>query len=136
MLNSSNYVRDAAVLNVGEHIAPEVELLPGSKIYYCTIANSVTHMADGAQITFTGGQFMTSNPDIINFLDKLADKPHSPVYTKSNDRYVVAMANAAEDAAMDSGKITSENQGVGNKASSTTVAATLANLKTPQVVQK
>lgn len=134
MLNSSNYVREEGVLNSGEIIAAETKVVPGSKVYYSTVPNSITHMPDGAQITFTGGQYMTSNKDIIAFLDKIADRPTTPIFTKK-DQFSKQLANAGEDAAMRSGDITKENQGVGLTASPEIADATKASLK-PGVVLK
>ena len=134
MLNSSNYVREEGVLNSGEIIAAEVKVVEGSKIYYCTVPNSITHMPDGAQITFTGGQYMTSNPDIIAFLDKIADRPTTPVYTKK-DQFSAQLANAGEDAAMRSGDITKENKGIGLTASEEITAAAKNALKPTAVLK-
>lgn len=128
MLNSSNYVREEGVINSGETIAAEVQVTEGSKIYYSSIPNSITHMPDGAQITFTGGQFMTSNPDIIAFLDKIADKPTTPIYTK-RESFAGQLAAAGEDAAMRAGDNTLANKGVGNTASVEIAAATKAALR-------
>jgi hypothetical protein len=130
MLNSSNYVREEGVINSGETIAAEVKLTPGSKIYYCTIPNSITHLPDGAQITFAGGQFMTSNPDIIAYLDKIADKPTTPIYTKK-DQFLPQLANAAEDAAMKTG----DGNKVGSTASPEMAVAAKLSLKSTPVTQ-
>lgn len=134
MLNSSNYIREEGVINSGEVISAEVTVEPGSKIYYCTIPNSITHLPDGAQITFTGSQFMTSNPVIIEYLDKISDKPTTPIYTKK-DQFLGQLANAAEDAAMKSGDNTLDNKGVGQVASPEIVAAAKLSLK-PTPVSK
>jgi len=128
MLNSSNYTRDEGVLNVGETIAPEVDMtIKGMKIYYCSIPNSVTHMPDGAEICFKGGQFATANKEIQEFLDKIADKRTTSIYTKQ-DTFTAQLAGASVDAAVPSGQLTKEDQGVGNAATPQAIANTKAAL--------
>lgn len=129
MLNSANYTRDDGVLNVGETIDAEVDMsVPGMKVYYCSIANSVTHMPDGSTICFRGGQFATSNKDIQAFLDKIADKPTTPIYTKQ-DKFTSQLAGASVDAAVDSSKLTVDNKGIGNAATVQSVETTKAAMQ-------
>lgn len=86
MLNSRNYQSDANILNSGEEIVTSIEELndPNAKTYHHYVKNSVTHLPDGAQITFRGGVFVTANPEIQAFLDKIADKRGSMVFTKKD----------------------------------------------------
>lgn len=84
MLNSSNYQAQEDVLNSGEEIVSSLEDMndPNYKVYYHHIKNAITHLPDGAQITFRGGMFGTANPEIQAFLDKIADKRGTMVYTR------------------------------------------------------
>ena len=102
MLSSANYVRDEKVTLIGEEIGTEVDLsVPGIKIYYSRFPHVRTHLPDGAEIIFRGGMFATANPHIKEFLDKVADKPASLVYTK---QAATPTENAAaEDAAKSNG---------------------------------
>ena len=129
MLSSANYVREEGVLNSGEEIAPEMDLKsPDVKIYYALVANSRTHMPDGAEIIFRGGQFATANPEIKAFLDKISDKRGSIIYTKSNTGLVQELANVAEDAASKA----SDASNLGKQADSAMTAQVATALKTPQ----
>jgi hypothetical protein len=40
-------------------------------------------MPDGLEIKFLGGQFVTEDPDVIEELSKVADKPTSMIFTKT-----------------------------------------------------
>jgi len=88
MLNSRNYQSDSGVLNSGEEIVSSLEELndPNAKTYYHQVKGAVTHLPDGAQITFSGGMFVTANPEIQAYLDKVANKRGSMVYTKNESR--------------------------------------------------
>lgn len=101
MLNSSNYARDGEILNAGQEVVQDLQSLkdPNAKIYYHRVPGAQTHLPDGAAIVFRGGQFVTANPELIEFLDKIADKPASMVYTKSSDRIDAAVKSAALSAA-------------------------------------
>ena len=101
MLNSRNYQSDSQVINSGESIAPEANLQdPNVKVYYHQVPGAITHMPDGAQIQFLGGQFASGNDEIKAFLDKIADKKGSMVFTKKTvgvnpDAALAASAAAA-----------------------------------------
>lgn len=84
MLNSSNYQAQENVLNSGEEIVSSLEDMkdPNYKVYYHHIKNAITHLPDGAQLTFRGGMFGTANKEIQAYLDKIADKRGTMVYTK------------------------------------------------------
>lgn len=103
MLTSANYTREENVMRPGEHVAPEHDVKkPGYKVYYNRIKGSITHLPDGTQITFQGGQFGTANDEIKAFLDKIADKQGSQIYTKQEvgEALVVEAAVMAEGAAL------------------------------------
>lgn len=87
MLNSRSYSREDGVINIGEEIASDVNLKdPATRIYYHQVKGAVTHMPDGAQITFRGGMYATQNAEVISYLDKIANKRGSLMYTKDEDR--------------------------------------------------
>jgi len=88
MLNSRNYQSDEQVLNSGEEVFtdPEEYKDPNAKTYYHYIPNAITHLPDGAQLTFRGGIFVTANPEIQAYLDKIANKRGSMVYTKQEKK--------------------------------------------------
>lgn len=127
MLNSRNYFRDANVINTGEEIAPEADLKdPETKIYYHQVKGARTHLSDGAEIVFRGGMFATANPEIKAFLDKIADKRGSMVFTKSVETAINELATAAADAAAKSGDALTA---IGTTADADLVK-TVANLQT------
>lgn len=98
MLNTSNYVSNDGVLRAGEELEPaQLEDLkkPGCKVYYHRVPGAITHMPDGAQITFRGGMFATTNKDIQEYLDKIADKHQSQVFTKTADAMNAEIVQAA-----------------------------------------
>jgi hypothetical protein len=83
MLNSSNYQLQEGVLNSGEQLAPDFDLRdPEVKIYYHQTRGARTHMPDGTEITFTGGMFATKIPEVKAYLDRIADKQGTMVYTR------------------------------------------------------
>lgn len=106
MLNSMNYQSDKEVINVGETIASETDFKdPNVTIYYHQTKGAQTHMPDGAAIVFVGGQFATSNPEIKAYLDKIANKPGTQVYTKKEvaRQNLKELANLAEEARVPAG---------------------------------
>lgn len=107
MLSSSNYAREEGVLNTGQVIAPaltEKELKdPNLKVYYHQVKGAKTHMPDGAEIVFQGGMFATANEEIKHYLDRIADKRGSMVYTKTVAAILQEVAAAAEDATLPAG---------------------------------
>lgn len=99
MLNSQSYSSQEGVLNAGQQVAPEADLRkPGVKVYYHQAKGARTHLPDGAEIVFQGGQYATSNKEIQAHLDAIADRPGSMVYTKSAEHILEEVASAAEDA--------------------------------------
>lgn len=104
MLNSRNYQSDKEVINSGESIAPESNLQdPNVKVYYHQVPGAITHLPDGAQLQFLGGQFATGNDEIKAYLDKIADKKGSMVFTKKTVGVNPEVALAASAAAAPSG---------------------------------
>lgn len=104
MLNSRNYAREDNVINIGEEIAPEVDLKsPKTRIYYHQVKGAITHMPDGAQITFRGGMYATQNEEVIKFLDKLADKRGTMIFTKKSSELTRDLELAAADARVPAG---------------------------------
>jgi hypothetical protein len=104
MLNSANYVSDDEVKRVGEQINPDLDLNdPDVRVYYHQVPGAQTHMPDGAAIRFLGGQYSTKNAEIIAFLDKIADKQGSMVFTKTNRAVVAELKAVAEEAAKPAG---------------------------------
>lgn len=106
MLNSQSYARDPEILNVGETIASETDFKdPNVKVYYHQTKGACTHMPDGATIQFSGGQFATSNLEIKAYLDKIADKPGTQIYTKKSVavQNIKELANIAAEASVPTG---------------------------------
>jgi hypothetical protein len=80
---------EEGILNSGEELSPaDMETLknPDCKVYYSRVKGSITHMPDGAQISFRGGMFATANKEVKAYLDKIADKVGSQIYTKSENQ--------------------------------------------------
>lgn len=118
MLNSQNYVKDANILRAGEVIAPDMNLSdPNVKVYYHQTKGARTHMPDGAEIIFAGGQYSTANPDIIKFLDGIANKQGTQVTTKVPPKVSDEVANAAQEAMEPAGNAASVIEHGGAKAS-------------------
>lgn len=92
MLSTANYALDENIKRSGEELAPDLAELgkPGCKVYFHRVAGAITHMPDGAQISFRGGMFCTTNRDVQAFLDAIVDKPTSQVYT---DKKALLMMN-------------------------------------------
>lgn len=109
MLSSQNYIREEGVLRVGEAIASDLDLSdPAIKTYYHQTPGASTHLPDGAAVVFRGGQFSTKNPEIIAFLDKIADKQGTMVFTRSNKHVVQELRAAALSAAKPAGDAASD----------------------------
>jgi hypothetical protein len=105
MLSSANYVREAGVQQSGQQyqsdLSPEVLKDQTTMIYEHAVKGAKIFMADGAELVFQGGLFVTRNPEIIRELNKIANKQGTMVTTNTE-----AMAKlrkevnkAAEDAA-------------------------------------
>jgi len=83
MLNSMNYMADERVIRSGEVIAADADLKdPDVKVFYHQVAGACSFLPDGAQITFSGGQYSTKNPDILRFLNAIVDRPGSMVFSR------------------------------------------------------
>lgn len=66
------------------------ELLPeGAKVYYTSFPNCGVMIQRGPaqteRIEFKGNRLVTIDPAVIEYLDAIADKPGTTIYTKSND---------------------------------------------------
>jgi len=63
-------------------------------------------MPDGLEVQFLGGHFTTADTEIMAELDKVANKPASMIYTKSEvvDAVKALSAQAAADAVQTLGK--------------------------------
>ena len=74
------------------------------KTYHHIVRGAKFVMPDGLEVQFLGGSFTTADPEIIAELDKVANRPASMVYTKSEVVQEVAAltAKAAADAARQS----------------------------------
>lgn len=128
MLTSANYIRDEAVILSGEEIAMETDFTqPGIKIYRSSIIGCRTHLPDGAEIRFYGGVFATANPEIQAYLDKVANKRGSIIFTdEALDQQLIAQAQAAAGAALPAGDAKSLTAAV-----SAELAATVAQAAKP-----
>lgn len=82
MLNSQNYARDTNIIRIGEAVSGEIPGKPGTKTWYHQVAGARTYLPDGAEINFTGGQYTSSNKEIIAFMDAICDKPGTLVYSR------------------------------------------------------
>lgn len=89
----------ATILKSGE-VAPSVPKDKTAKTYYHTVRGAKFVMPDGLEVIFRGGMFTTKDAEIIAELDKIADRPASMVYTKTETAEAIAAAAkaAAEDA--------------------------------------
>lgn len=104
MLSSQNYTREEGVLRVGEAIASDLDLSdPEVRTYYHQVPGASTHLPDGAAIVFRGGQYSTKNSELIAFLDKIADKQGTMIFTRSNKHVVQELKAAALAAAKPAG---------------------------------
>lgn len=100
--------QEPQVLRSGESVSTTAAALkdPKAKVYRHMIPGANFIMPDGLEINFLGGQFVTSDPEIIRQLDAVANKTSSMIYTE-----VVVAENikqgqkaAADDAASTTGK--------------------------------
>lgn len=72
------------VLRSGEVLATTAAALkdPKAKVYRHMIPGANFMMPDGLELKFLGGQFITSDPEIIKQLDAVANKTASMIYTE------------------------------------------------------
>jgi len=100
--------QEQQVLRSGESVTTTAAALkdPKAKVYRHMLPGANFIMPDGLEIKFLGGQFATSDPEIIKQLDAVANKTASMIYTE-----VVVAENikqgqkaAAADAAETAGK--------------------------------
>lgn len=109
MINSQNAVR-TTVLRSGESIASTVEALSSktAKTYYHMVPGARFCMPDGLEVRFLGGRFTTDDKEIMEELDKVANKSTSMIYTNKAvvDAVDAAIKKAADDASDTAGKDT------------------------------
>ena len=99
----------ATTLRSGEtapQASPTVIKSKPVKTYHHMVKGAKFVMPDGLEVQFLGGVFTTADPEIMSELDKVANRPASMIYTKSE---VVAevqalTAAAAKDAVQPLGK--------------------------------
>ena len=100
--------QDAGVLKSGEVVTTTVASLkdPNAKVYKHMIPGANFIMPDGLEIKFLGGQFVTSDPEIIKQLDAIANKTSSMVYTEMvvAESIKQGQKNLADEAAATAGK--------------------------------
>jgi len=86
--------------------SPDVIKSKPVKTYHHMVRGAKFVMPDGLEVQFLGGVFTTADPEIMAELDKIANRPASMIYTKTE---VVAevqalTAAAAADAVQKLGK--------------------------------
>lgn len=109
MVSSAHALQNTApVLRAGEKLASSPRALAdkNSRIFRHMVPGARFVMPDGLEILFMGGQFVTNDPEIIEELDKVANKASSMIYTAAEVvEAVKANANKlAADAADTAGK--------------------------------
>ena len=82
--------------------APDTpELLPdGARVYYTSFPNCGIMVQRGTiaeRVEFKGNRLVTVDPDVIAYMDAIADKPGSSVYTKSNQNVSVEVMQMRDD---------------------------------------
>lgn len=109
-LQNLGAVQTPQVLRSGEIIATTAAALkdPNAKVYKHMIPGANFMMPDGLELRFLGGQFITSDPEIIKQLDAVANKSTSMIYTEAvvAENIKQGQKNLAEDAADTAGKLT------------------------------
>jgi hypothetical protein len=79
---------------------PDVIKSKPVKTYYHMVRGAKFIMPDGLEVQFLGGVFTTADTDIMTELDKVANRPASMIYTKTEAVEAVnaLTAQAAADA--------------------------------------
>ena len=72
-----------ATLRTGERLASNVAALKdkNARIFHHMVPGARFVMPDGLEVVFLGGQLVTNDPQIIDELDKIANKASSMIYT-------------------------------------------------------
>lgn len=100
--------QEAQVLRSGEVLATTAAALkdPKAKLYRHMIPGANFMMPDGLELKFLGGQFATSDPEIIRQLDAVANKTASMIYTEVAvaENIKQGQKSAAEEAGATAGK--------------------------------
>lgn len=83
--NEAAALANAGVLRSGEVQTSTAAALkdPDSKTYYHTVPGARFTMPNGLDLRFLGGMLCTNDPEIIEELDKVANKATSQIYTKA-----------------------------------------------------
>jgi pyridoxal/pyridoxine/pyridoxamine kinase len=101
MVSSANNLQNSPVLRAGEKVASTPQALkdPKARTYKHMVPGARFVMPDGLEVQFLGGQFVTTDPDIIAQLEAVANKSSSMIYTDSGA--VESMKAPAKQAAAD-----------------------------------
>lgn len=95
-------------LRSGEKVAtsPQALKAPGAKTYRHSVPGARFVMPDGLEVQFLGGQFTTTDKEIIAELDKIANRNSSMIYTVQEvaEAITATVKKAAADAADTAGK--------------------------------
>jgi hypothetical protein len=98
------------VIRAGERLASTQQAIAdkNAKIYKHMVPGAKFVMPDGLELVFMGGRFVTSDPELIAELDKVANKVTSMIFTEDGAAQAVktAQGKAASDAADTAGKTT------------------------------
>lgn len=93
----------APVLRSGETVTSTASALKDAdaKTYYHTVPGARFIMPNGLEVRFMGGMFVSSDKEICEELDKIANKGSSQIYTKSEAKIAAGELQklAAADAA-------------------------------------
>ena len=89
-LSKASGVPLEAMLRALDAAAPDApEILPeGAKVYYTSFPNCGIMVqrgpAQAERVEFKGDRLVTTDPQVIEYLDGIVDKPGSTIYTRSN----------------------------------------------------
>lgn len=134
MLNSMNYSRDEKIIRSGEVVAADANLKdPEVKTFYHQVAGACSFLPDGAQITFTGGQYSTKNKEILFFLNAIVDRPGSLVYSHKPG---VPIPQEALEAALEVAQPAGNSANIGGQNTKSPAAAALLAQVNAQKMEK
>jgi hypothetical protein len=80
---------------IAPHGTPATLKDKSAKTYHHMVRGARFVMPDGLEVIFMGGQFTTTDTEIIAELDKIANKPSSMIYTKAEAVEAVKALTAA-----------------------------------------
>lgn len=83
MVSSAQTLNPNTVIRSGESVATSLKALsdPNAKTYYHLASGARFIMPDGLEVSFLGGQFSTTDKQIIAELDKVVDKAASMIFS-------------------------------------------------------